>query len=79
MSKDKKKIYVAGRPVGGVTLNGLEYCIDKQSNVITFGSRSECLDFVRENITKEEPEFYAHRFEDLLHPPDRGLLKRHKK
>lgn len=30
--------YIIGRPIGGISLNGLEYLLDEDQNVLTFES-----------------------------------------
>lgn len=42
----EKPIYVISRPVEGVTLNGKEYLLDADQNLMEFESRQAALDFL---------------------------------
>lgn len=50
-----------GRPVNGVTLNGMEYVCGDDGKPLLFGSENECLAYIRQHgysgyyeIVKEE-------------------------
>lgn len=39
--------YVIGRPIEGVTLNGNEYVLDGDGELMTFDSEEDALDFLK--------------------------------
>lgn len=53
-----RNVYVIARPVNGISLNGDEYLLDKNNKIREFTDRDKCLDFIKENITKDDPEDY---------------------
>ena len=40
---------IIGRPINGVTLNGLEYCLDDDGELLRFSSETEGREFLHEN------------------------------
>lgn len=38
-----------GRPVDGIALNGLEWLLDDEGNMLRFNSRDKAMDFLRDN------------------------------
>lgn len=50
--------YVIGRPIGGIALNGNEYLLDDNGDVLEFDSEEDCLSYITEHITDENPEDY---------------------
>ena len=49
-------IYVIGRPIEGVTLNGNEYLMDKDNKILEFTDYNDCINHVVIHITDENPE-----------------------
>lgn len=39
--------YVIGRPIEGITLNGNEYVLDDDGELMTFDSEEDALDFLK--------------------------------
>jgi len=56
------KEYCIGRPIEGVSLNGNEYLLDDDGEVLRFESTDACLDFIKKNITENEPEDFMWEF-----------------
>ena len=52
-----KKYYIA-RPINGISINGNEYLLDDNNKRMCFSTYKECLEFIKKNITEEEPEYY---------------------
>ena len=42
-------MYIVGRPIEGISLNGLEYLLDDEGNLMEFDSPIEAKEFLREN------------------------------
>ena len=51
-------VYIIAKPINGISLNGDEYLLDKNNKIREFADRNKCLDFIKENITKDDPEDY---------------------
>tara|TARA_R100001082_G_scaffold7750_1_gene4657 strand:- start:3896 stop:4084 length:189 start_codon:yes stop_codon:yes gene_type:complete len=49
-------IYVIGRPINGISINGLEYLLDEKNKIIKFNNRDDCLKYIAKNITDSDPE-----------------------
>jgi len=48
--------YLIARPINGISINGNEYLLDNNNKPMEFSNYDECLDFIKENITDENPE-----------------------
>jgi len=48
--------YLIARPINGISINGNEYLLDNNNKPMEFSNYDECLDFIKENITDEDPE-----------------------
>tara|TARA_R100001530_G_scaffold136351_1_gene116624 strand:- start:259 stop:438 length:180 start_codon:yes stop_codon:yes gene_type:complete len=51
-----KMKYLIARPINGISINGNEYLLDNNNKPMEFSNYDECLDFIKENITDEDPE-----------------------
>ncbi len=79
---EQKTGIVIGRPVNGISLNGLEYALDDDGNYIHFSSVCEAKRFLRDNGVEDENELedcfiYKHHtfcpecgLEHLIDPSD---------
>ena len=56
---EKPKQFVIGKYINDISLNGLEYLLDKDGNEMVFDSYDDCLTFVKVYITKDQPEDYV--------------------
>ena len=57
MKVSEMMVYVIGRPINGISLNGLEYLLD-DDKVIEFNDYDKCLTYIKENVTDVDPEDY---------------------
>ena len=48
--------YLIERPINGISINGNKYLLDNNNELVEFSDYDKCLDFIKENITDEEPE-----------------------
>ena len=51
--------YKIARPINGISINGNEYLLNSKDQVMIFETREECIKYVTENITDEDPENYV--------------------
>jgi len=49
-------VYVIGRPINGISINGLEYLLDENDKIIKFNDRDDCLKYITEKVTDLDPE-----------------------
>ena len=56
---EKPKQFVIGKYINDISLNGLEYLLDKDDLPLVFDSYKDCLTFVKVYITKDQPEDYV--------------------
>ncbi len=49
-------IYVIGKPINGISINGLEYLLDENDKIIKFNDRDDCLKYITEKVTDSDPE-----------------------
>jgi len=49
-------VYVIGRPINGISINGLEYLLDENDKIIKFNDRDDCIKYITENVTDSNPE-----------------------
>ena len=49
-------VYVIGRPINGISINGLEYLLDENDKIIKFNDRDDCLKYITEKVTDSDPE-----------------------
>lgn len=47
-------MYYIGRPINGISLNGREYILDADDNVMKFKSKQDACDFLHANGATEE-------------------------
>ena len=52
---------IVGRHINGISLNGLEYLLDKRGEVKEFGSKKEAICFLKSKGASED-EIYYMRF-----------------
>lgn len=58
--------WAIGRPINGVTINGLEYVLDDEDELMLFDSIEEAKEFLRENgIDDDEIEVEGIEFEEV--------------
>lgn len=58
--------WAIGRPINGVTINGLEYVLDDEDELMLFDSIEEAKEFLRENgIDDDEIEAEGIEFEEV--------------
>ena len=48
------KIIIVGRPINGITINGLEYLMDYEGDLMTFESEEKAKEFLAEKGYTEE-------------------------
>ena len=53
---DKKTGIVIGRPIEGISLNGLEYALDEHGGYIHFETIDEAKQFLRDNGVEDEDD-----------------------
>jgi len=56
--------YMIGKSVNGISLNGNEYLLDDNGDIMKFDNKDNCLNFIKENITDENPEDFLWNDED---------------
>lgn len=72
---EAKKIAI-GRPILGISLNGLEYALDEQGDILTFETEEQTLQFLRDNgCPEEELDYYT--LEEVDVPPVKNNEVRH--
>ena len=49
-------VYVIGRPINGISINGLEYLLDENDKIIEFNDRDDCIKYITKNVTDSDPE-----------------------
>ena len=55
---------VVGRPINGITINGLEYILDDNGDVMEFDSEEEAVKFLTDHgVSSEEMEYLV--FEEV--------------
>ena len=54
-----------GRPINGISLNGLEYVINDDGNIMTFKSELEAKTFLREVVGLTDDDMYYMVFEEV--------------
>jgi hypothetical protein len=54
------KNYVIARPIENVSLNGYEYLLDDNNEVIVFATYQEAYDYIAPHVPDEEPNDYIH-------------------
>lgn len=42
--------YVIGRPINGISLNGLEYLYDSNNKKLIFDNREDCVKYIKQSI-----------------------------
>lgn len=57
--KETATVVTVGRPINGISLNGDEFLLDDENNVLEFNSKGDAYEFLRENgvdLTDEDME-----------------------
>jgi hypothetical protein len=61
---DSEKRVIIGRPINGISINGLEYALDEHDEVKEFADRKEAVRFLKDHGAQDEDmEFYI--FEEI--------------
>lgn len=50
------KVYLIGRPIDGISINGLEYLMDDDNKVMEFDSKESITSFITDSLGVEDPE-----------------------
>lgn len=58
--------YVIGKPINNISINGNEYLLDSNGLIMEFEDKNKCLSYIRENITKENPEDLLWDWEEII-------------
>ena len=56
--------YLIARPINGIPINGNEYLLNKDGSEMEFSTKEDCINYVKENVTKEDPEDYLWEIEE---------------
>ena len=56
--------YVIGRPINGISINGLEYLLDENGKIIKFNDRDDCIKYITEKVTDSNPEGFLWEYEE---------------
>jgi hypothetical protein len=49
-------IYVIGKPINGISINGLEYLLDENDKIIKFNDSPFSIKYITEKVTDSDPE-----------------------
>ena len=70
-------VYVIGRPINGISINGLEYLLDENDKIIEFNDRDDCIKYITKNVTDSDPEdFLWEKKKVKQRPPVVFVIKR---
>ncbi|MDR0606027.1 MAG: hypothetical protein LBG80_17195 [Bacteroidales bacterium] len=61
---DNEKRIIIGRPINGISINGLEYALDEHGKVKEFSDKKEAVQFLKDNGTLDEDMDY-YIFEEI--------------
>jgi len=56
--------YCIARPINGISINGNEYVLNENDDIMVFDSRKSCLKFIKENIDNDNPVDYLWEYEE---------------
>jgi hypothetical protein len=62
---ENEKRVIVGRPVNGISINGLEYLLDEHNKVKEFADKKEAVQFLKDNgvLGKERASFIFEEIE----------------
>jgi hypothetical protein len=56
--------YCIARPINGISINGNEYVLNNNNEVMVFDTKESCLGFIEEYVDNEDPNNYLWEYEE---------------